>query len=60
MYDDDFFASIHTIDVTLSFCNLSGTPHSLLFVRIRFDDVYMPPLCRVQSTAFNIVFTRGP
>lgn len=49
------FASIHTINVTLYFCNLSGTPYSSLFVRIRF---YVPPLCRVQSTAFNI-FTHG-
>lgn len=30
-------------------------PYSSLFVKIRF---YMPPLCRVQSTAFNI-FTHG-
>jgi hypothetical protein len=41
------------------FGNLSETLYPLLFVRIRFNDVYMPPLCRVQITAFN-VFTRGP
>jgi hypothetical protein len=53
---DDFF--IRSMSRYL-FGNLSETPYSLLYVRIYFNDVYMPPLCRVQITALN-VFTHGP
>lgn len=50
----------HTVNFTLSFFGkLSETPYSLLFVRIRFNDVCMPPLCHVLITAFD-VFTHGP
>lgn len=56
MCDDFFF--IRSMSRYL-FGNLSETLYSLLFVRIRFNDVYVPPLCRVQTTTFN-VFTHGP
>lgn len=52
MCDDFFF--IRSMSRYL-FGNLSETLYSLLFVRI----LYMPPLCRVQTTTFN-VFTHGP
>lgn len=51
----------HTINVTLSFLVILVTLYSLLFVRIHFNDLYMPPLCRVQTTTFiefNYVYTR--